>query len=197
MVYCVVIVLTLLRSQCVFFPSQCLHPLWDGSWREPAAPLCSGILELCAPSSSPTPLPIISPISEQGIVFNLHTWNEKSVGNYIYHIPWWKWKDKWQIGRCRVRGRCNNIWTHLGCTEIKALLWSETLLKDSSDNLSKTVLAKESRKWGIFYEKVQIQIHKYWMIENSKNNAAINSANFTRWKWPTGSQTVNSLKQQK
>lgn len=121
-----------------------------------SSPLLFGILELCAPSSSPTPLPIISPISEQGIVFNLHTWNEKSVGNYIYHIPWWKWKDKWQIGRCRVHGRCNNIWTHLGCTEIKALLWSETLLKDSSDNLSKTVLAKERRKWGIFCEKVQI-----------------------------------------
>lgn len=52
-----------------------------------SSPLLFGILELCAPSSSPTPLPIISPISEQGIVFNLHTWNEKSVGNYIYHIP--------------------------------------------------------------------------------------------------------------
>lgn len=52
-----------------------------------SSPLLFGILELCAPSSGLTPLPVISPISEQGIVFNLHTRNEKSVGNYIYHIP--------------------------------------------------------------------------------------------------------------
>lgn len=118
-----------------------------------SSPLLFGVLELCAPSSSPTPLPIISPLSEQGIVFNLHTRNYKSVGNYIYHVPGWKWKARWQIGRCGVHGRCNNIWTHLGCTEIKALLWSETLLKDS---YGKTILAAKSRKWSIFNEKVQI-----------------------------------------
>lgn len=56
-----------------------------------SSPLLLGVLELCAPSSSLTSLPIISPIIfEQGIVFNLHTRNEKSVGNYTYHIPWWK-----------------------------------------------------------------------------------------------------------
>lgn len=53
-----------------------------------SSPLLLGVLELCAPSSNPTPLPIIFPISEQGIVFNLHTRNEKSGGNYMYHIPW-------------------------------------------------------------------------------------------------------------
>lgn len=35
---------------------------------------------------------------------------------------------------------------HLGYTEIKALLWSETLLKDSYGNLGKTAWAEASRK---------------------------------------------------
>lgn len=116
-----------------------------------SSPLLLGILELCAPSSSLKPLPIIFPIFEQGMVFNLHTRNEKSAGNYTFHISWWKWKDRWQIGRCRVHGRCNNIWTHLGCTEIKALLWSETLLKAENE--------------ASFMRRYKFQILKCWVIE--------------------------------
>lgn len=70
------------------------------------------------------------------------------------HIPWWKWKgrleDEGSMGGETIYG------LHLGYTEIKALLWSETLLKDSYGNLGKTAWAEASRKWGIFYEKVQI-----------------------------------------
>lgn len=33
-----------------------------------------------------------------------------------------------------------------GCTEVEALLWSVSLLKDSSGNLSKTVVAGERKK---------------------------------------------------
>jgi len=43
-----------------------------------------------------------------------------------------------------------------GCTKVKALLWSVSLITDSSGHLSKTALVGESKKLGIFYEKIQI-----------------------------------------